>query len=378
MNLLRVKFSNHLSFKEPQEVFFTGDDDDDEILPVTAVYGANASGKSNFIKVFRKLANYGDSGIIGAYQPFTLASKKEEDSSVELEFLISRQRYVLSIVFNSQEIKEERLIVYAGRTETVVYSRESDLLKEYDDCFISDIDKHEIEKRLKKRKGLVVENLLNVRRPEVFYEIRLFFDAVSDECGDFSKEHLEELYHDKELQKKIFEVMKASGFGMCGMKVYREKGVSEYEYKLDFMYSKDCHLPIEEESDGTQRYFAYLMKFVPAFLNGGVVVVDQLEKRLHRFAVRQIVKMFHDKDINKASAQLIFTTHDTNLLKPGTLEKDEIWFCEKDGEGCSEIYPLSEFKDIPDNYDYEKGYLNGKFGAVADLSTTEDLAKILK
>jgi len=121
---------------------------------------------------------------------------------------------------------------------------------------------------------------------------------------------------------------------------------------------------MDEESDGTQR----LINLVPALFMlkqnpDQVLIVDELDRRLHPFLSRFFIQAALDSDEEHRHNQLIVTTHDTNLLDLDLLRRDEIWFVEKDESGASHLYALAEFKTRPD-LKIEKGYLNGRFGAV--------------
>ena len=126
----------------------------------------------------------------------------------------------------------------------------------------------------------------------------------------------------------------------------------------------DVELSYEEESMGTQIMFCFIPFIMDALNNKRVVVVDELDKSLHPYLVEMIVQMFNDPDINKNGAQLIFNTHDTNLLKLNILRRDQIWFTEKDDKnGISDLYPLSDFS-VRKMENVERGYMLGRYGAV--------------
>ena len=148
---------------------------------------------------------------------------------------------------------------------------------------------------------------------------------------------------------------------------FEHKGINHEKYLL----------PMIDESYGTSQYFRYLTLFTPAFLNGGIFVIDEFDENLHPMMLAKLVEMFNNPNINIAGAQLIFTTHNTSILKSNILKRDEIWFVEKNEEGCSEVYPLTEFKAIREGFNYEKGYLEGRFGAIPYFGDIKELEAIL-
>ena len=123
-------------------------------------------------------------------------------------------------------------------------------------------------------------------------------------------------------------------------------------------------IPLEQESEGTIKIFNILPNILYNLENGGVMCIDELDVQLHPLLFRKIVLMYQDKKINKKNAQLIFTTHSTFLLNSETLRRDEIYLVEKNKQGKSNLYSLSEFKNLRVDADYEKKYLTGQFGAI--------------
>ena len=129
-------------------------------------------------------------------------------------------------------------------------------------------------------------------------------------------------------------------------------------------------MPIEEESQGTHTLFRMASLLLVVLDRGGVAIVDELEASLHPLLGRQLVRLFNDPVSNPKNAQLLFTTHDTNLL--GTipdepeLRRDQVWLTEKDSEGVSRIYPLTDFKPRKSE-NLERGYLQGRYGAIPML-----------
>jgi uncharacterized protein len=132
----------------------------------------------------------------------------------------------------------------------------------------------------------------------------------------------------------------------------------------------DAWLPLEEESQGTQKLFHMALPVLQSLRDGAVLIIDELESSLHPSLAQEIVKLFNDPDKNPCNAQLIFTTHDTNLL--GTtlgepvLRRDQVWLTEKDPEGATVLYPLTDYKPRKSE-NLERGYLQGRYGAIPFL-----------
>lgn len=121
--------------------------------------------------------------------------------------------------------------------------------------------------------------------------------------------------------------------------------------------------PLEEESDGTQKLFAYAAPWLDVLNNGRVLVVDELDNSFHPHMILFLLNLIHSKKSNKANGQLIFSTHDTTILDPKILRRDQVWFVEKDTNNVSHIYSLSDFRPRKGEA-LEKGYLEGRYGAL--------------
>jgi len=129
---------------------------------------------------------------------------------------------------------------------------------------------------------------------------------------------------------------------------------------------------ISEESLGTQVIFSFIPVIRDVLDNGKVLLIDEFDKSLHPYIVKYIVELFNDPDLNKNNAQLIFNTHDTNLLDLELLRRDQIWFTEKNPkDGESTLYSLDDFS-IRKSENVEKGYLLGRYGAVPFLVNNFD------
>jgi AAA15 family ATPase/GTPase len=126
-----------------------------------------------------------------------------------------------------------------------------------------------------------------------------------------------------------------------------------------------------EESTGTQRLFYSMLNIIDAIKNNKVFFIDEIENSLHHKIVEYIVDLFHAG----STAQIIFTTHNTNLLSLNKLRKDQIYFVNKREDGSSDLYSLFDYKDFRDTMDIEKAYLQGRFDAIPYLNDSIDNLK---
>ncbi len=129
----------------------------------------------------------------------------------------------------------------------------------------------------------------------------------------------------------------------------------------------------KEESDGSKKFFSLIGPVLDALKNGLTLVIDEIDSRLHPILCNVIISLFNSKSINKKHGQLIFATHNTLLMNPKTLRRDQIYFVEKDKYGESELYSLLDYKKVRSDASYDKDYLLGKYGAIPYLGDFESL-----
>ena len=177
--------------------------------------------------------------------------------------------------------------------------------------------------------------------------------------------------------RRFRELLTAADVGIVDFKVqsdvpdHRSEPWQRGAHPRVFMQHKsstpDAWLPLERESHGTQQLFRLAPLIIATLDAGAVLVVDELEASFHPLLALQIVQTFNDPKRNARKAQLVFSTHDTNLL--GTmlgdpsLSRDQVWLTEKDQEGASVLYPLSDYKPRKEE-NLERGYLQGRYGGI--------------
>ena len=151
----------------------------------------------------------------------------------------------------------------------------------------------------------------------------------------------------------------------------KSKGIVKVELLHRVANNKIKSLPLELESNGTRKMIYLFDYLIYALKNGMTLFIDDLDTKLHPLLTRYIINLFHNKEINISNAQLIYTTHDITNLNKETFRRDEIWFTEKDDDGVSEIYSLSDYKidnvKIRNDATFNKDYLTGRYGAIPEL-----------
>ncbi len=377
----------------------------EKILSVAAIYGANASGKSNIYHAFEYMSEYvinsfryGDEGeTFAQYRPtpFLFDSTSENaESSFEVYFTMPEDKtektYNYGFCVGKEGITEEWLNTKAksARKFSQVFYRSED---ELDLSGLPKNSRNNIEISLE-RQVLVVSLGAKLKIAKCkgirdwFYanEFAGFGDAVSNFF--LSRRLPKGFVKDKDVQKKVveyfasfdehiqdFDIEKAQYEGDTKDEIYK---INALHKKID---SKEmAQIPLGEESAGTLKMFALYPELQEVLSKGSVFFIDELNARLHPLLVRNFVLTFLNPEININHAQLIFTTHDTWQLSNQLLRRDEIWFTEKNKEGLSSLYSLADFLDedgvkIRKDENYEKNYLVGKYGAIPVLKSIDIL-----
>jgi hypothetical protein len=178
------------------------------------------------------------------------------------------------------------------------------------------------------------------------------------------------------LADQFKDMVRNADFGILDMRVLKNDSDEIPRYSRARIQLKhkssveDAWLPLEEESQGTQKLFQMALPVLQTLRDGAVMIVDELEASLHPALAQKIVELFNKPEKNPRNAQLVFTTHDTNLLGTtlGTpvLRRDQVWLTEKDDEGGTALYPLTDYHPRKSE-NVERGYLQGRYGAIPFL-----------
>lgn len=382
--LLQFSITNHRSIKETaiismnaaadktmKEVLISPDGKK-ELVPVMAIYGANAAGKSNVIHallLMREMVcgSYAKplKGAELPYEPFAFVDGQTEPTTFEIIYYYESIKYAYGFSFDKDRIISEYLYHWPNGREALVFSREKD---EYE-------FRESIQEQLtlagrtsENRLYLTSSNEWNCAQTEKAYlwfqkNLRgLIATGVSNEST------IDAIRKGGDGKQRILKEMMLADLGICNVELSgtKEKPIISTVHQLtdDSGEKKQYTLLLGQESVGTQRFFSRIGLWMDALNSGAVLVVDEIEASMHPLLTRHLIEMIQDQTTNQNHAQLIFTTHDTGLLDLKLLRRDQIWFAEKDEKTMqTDIYALTEFSPRKEE-NIARGYLQGRYGAI--------------
>lgn len=405
--ILEFSIANYLSFKD--KVTFSmiansskGLDDnyiivsEKKVLKTSAIYGGNASGKSNLFKILMTvvymLKNSNNIDINGKLPliPFKFDDDYlDKPSEFEIKFVINDIRYVYGFVADVNKIYDEYLYFYPNGRETKIFDRTN--VNNYSFPQKDEKNLKEIEtKNASNKFFLATATNWNFEKTKPVYEF-LTNNIVTCTNLEELKAMSFNAYMENKDSLKTFAIdfLKKTDFNIEDYKISKidipkelltaipelltmNERPKAYQVLFKHKGSKNF-LSLEEESLGTQIVFAFIPFIADTLKNKKVLVIDELDKSLHPYLVQYIVEIFNNSEFNKNGSQLIFNTHDTNLLDLNILRRDQIWFTEKNKEnGVSDLYSLSDFS-VRKQENVEKGYMLGRYGAVPFIKNDYNL-----
>ena len=376
------------------------------LLTSSIFYGANAIGKSNMLSAFSFMKNIvlNTTKVMQSidtlpYEPFRLSTETEHaPSSFEMVFFINTIKYRYGFESDSTTVYAEWLFADEKGKEAKLFYR--------------DIQENEFSvngEKFKEGKNLkVLENSLFLWKCDQdggqisksimqWFSNLNFIDGTND--SGYVNFALNKMNEEK-FKSTIVKLVSTVDLGINDIKIKKEDLVIENTEKENLpLYVKNL-LPegkgtliattvttqhkkydesntaigienfnlILEESQGTRKYFSISAPILDTLLNGKILVIDEFDASFHPYLTKSLIALFNNPEINVNNAQLIFATHDLNLLDQNIFHKSQIWFTEKDMFGATETSSLLAFKNVRTRDNIERDYLKGKYGAVPNIS----------
>ncbi|WDA43297.1 MULTISPECIES: AAA family ATPase [Fusobacterium] len=412
--LLQFYFSNYRSFEGEGilDMRASGSNElsshvrnnlNEKVLPVTAIYGANASGKSSVFEAFQFMTwcvleslSFSDENKKNPYKlkvdSFKFSENKGKPSEFEINYIDKKGKkelyYNYGFKIDNSGILEEYLAsntktgVKRNEDYTYIFKRERNQ-KLYLDSSIEKF-RENLEISLKDKTLLVslgaklnIEEFIRVRTWFINTEVINFSNSL---YGAFLKNILpNNIIESEEVRKNLVSFINSFDDSIIDIEVEKISAIDENDkdnYRVFTIHKSDketstARISMNEESSGTKKMFSLYQTLLDVLEKGGVFFADELDIKLHPLLMRNILLTFTDKEKNSNNAQLIFTTHNTIYMDMDLLRRDEIWFVEKDN-GISKLYSLDDITNekgekVRKDSNYEKHYLLGNYGAIPNL-----------
>lgn len=374
-----------------------------KLLKTVVIYGANASGKSNLLKamkVMRDLILYSSKESNATEDinvtPFLLNNQSANTPTIfEIEFTHNALIYRYGFSVDKKKIHEEWLYLSRYRQnkrEMKLFDRKGD---KYDLPKSSPFYTEGKGLQAKTRDNALFLSVVANFNGKIALEIQSWMENFKFISGmnNRSINRIGDLLKKPNYKEKILKLIKAADIGIEDLTIEEvEHDLSEFlgvlnlnskkSVKSQVLYSVRKTFNEDEdevglqtfdvgasESEGTKKFLALVGPMIEILENGGVLLVDELDAKLHPHLTRKIVEMFNSYDVNKSNAQLIYATHDVTNLTNKLFRRDQLWFVEKDRLGSSELFSLADFRDVDDkkirkDASYAKDYMLGKYGAI--------------
>jgi len=374
------------------------------LLRSAAVFGPNAAGKSNLVQAMHFMRTFVQESATGHQQdePISVTSFRLESASetrpseFEMIFVADGVRYQYGFSVDRKRVVEEWLLAYpsakAQRWFERVYNPESD---DYDWYFGPSFKRPvKVLQQATRSNALFLSTAIQLNNEQLrpvfnWFTQRLVVIRAHGELPNAFRNFTLNQCEDAAGREKILKFLKVADLGIDGLKV-ESHTVSEDDIPMDIepdareqltkeflgkelMQLNALHTRIDtgekiafdfgEESDGTKKLFSLAGPWLDVLERGVVLVMDELDIRLHPLLTRFLIGLLHGDDSNPNNAQLVFTSHDTTLMEGGLLRRDQMWFVEKDQFRATRLFPLSDFK--PRKHEaIQRGYLRGRYGAL--------------
>lgn len=346
-------------------------------LTSVAIYGPNASGKSNIIRAlddFQRFLKYSTDNkpndFISLFNPFKLNNENLiQPSCFSIDLIIDNILYVYSIDVLSNEVFRESLFFYPKGIQVKIFERKrQDFIKGngYEGIFET-IRQRTNENQLFLGKA-ASENVELAKK--VYKSIDSIFTLTTDtfHSNEFNKSFSKFMFKNLEQWEDLLKLSK-SLIQKIDIQVvdFDEKDGVVKTFHLNNLGEK-IEFEFDDESSGTQRVISFIPAILLMLKYGRIILVDEFERSLHPEIAQYILGLFNDPEININNAQFIFATHDTTLLNPeNKLRRDQINLVEKNSKGETELYAVSDIKGIREG-NFEKWYLEGRLGGMPTIA----------
>jgi len=380
----------------PNNAFKVDGFKDLDLLRSVAIYGANASGKSNLLKSIRAMRKIVTTTSQRGSKLPLVPFKLDKDSTVqptefEIAFIVGGVRYQYGFSATEDKIFEEWLFAYPkGRAqkwfERLWDSKECQYQWQFGSSFTGT---KQVWQNATREDSLFLSTAVQLNSHQLkpifdWFKDTLRFSSVigfgpgysTSLCLQNKKEEILKFLHAADLNINDIRV-ETEDFTRSDLlndipepirEIFISSMKDEKVVNIQTVHLDNNNNPVEfdldDESDGTKKIFTFAGPWIDVLANGHVLFVDELHDNLHPKLVQFLVELFHNKATNPKNAQLIFTTHETSILNQDVFRRDQIWFCERNNKQETAVYPLSDFSPKKGKENLEAAYLSGRYGAL--------------
>lgn len=399
--IIQLTIGNFLSFKEQstlslaasalkdiqvsaEDILFNVGDTGLTLMKSAVLYGANASGKSNLIKAFEFFKWYITNSFkdIQAGERVNIESFRlnvetaDEPSYFEAIFCYEDSQYRYGFETDNMAVHTEWLYQKSNKKrakEVELFYREKNKFGIHPKFSVG---KEVVNKKMVRANALLLSVAAQFNDPTAveimgwLNDTTIISGSNDEKIWNMAAVQLD----DSTMKQRIIEFSRYADLGIDTIEKVDNTIISTHtQYDNEGNEVKSVTFPFRKnESEGTIKYFSLAYPIIDALDNGKRLIIDEFDSKMHPLLTCRIIALFNSKKTNPKNAQLLFTTHDTNLLSANIFRRDQVWFTQKDRYGATELYSLAEYK-VRNDASFEKDYLAGKYGAIPVLS---DLARL--
>lgn len=348
-----------------------------KILRSAVIYGANGSGKSNFINAISYMKKLVSNSI--KYQPGDKIYQNPHKLSnpnlpgeYNIQFIKNGLRYAYGFSLLNGNVKDEYLYSFPNDNENKIFERNY-LNITYGNNYDSKLFTTSISSLKDNRLFLsCAANFSNVKEIETAF---LFFKediSIYDPFNNWLKYSAQLMQGDYIIKQKFIDILNTLGVGLKDVSIKIDDlsgnfSTDRSDVEIKVIYKQFQTDLIQEESAGIKNLFKMICPIIEILQQGKILICDEFESNLHESIVYEIVKLFYTAHKDK-NAQLIFSTHDTSLLNENLFRHDQIWFTQLNSQRATELYSLAEIRNVKKGENLKKGYIMGKYGAIPAIN----------
>jgi AAA15 family ATPase/GTPase len=365
-----------------------------QLLHSAAIYGPNAAGKSNLIRALKAMAQVVRESVgklqVGDKLPITPyrldATSEQAPSEFEVVFIAEGVRYQYGFAATRDRVLEEWLLAYPKGRPQRWFGRAWDNENVRYDWEMGQAlsGQKQLWQEATRSNALFLSTAVQLNSEQLKPLFEWFSRTLrTTQVGGWNEAYTATQCQDEVKRTQVLDFLRASDLDIQELQIEKERfDVDRLPHEMpktfkqqlareledkEFLSINTVHkssdgrlvtFPFAEESDGTQKLFAFAGPWLDSLEHGRVLFIDELHDNLHPNLVRFLVELFHDPETNPHHAQLVFTTHETSILSQEVFRRDQIWFCEKNDQQATELVPLTDYSPR------ELSYLAGRYGAL--------------